>query len=134
MTYQLDQALKKTAPNPIQSSFSAQCNVLQRVRQWHAMPANPILLVLSGAGHDWCSVSAGIAEHDKAAKRPAPLPTLRLFRLYRHHKILGDIWKDYRMIDDQICGPGRRSIRPNDIALMWLVLQALADVAPEKYH
>ena len=83
---------------------------------------------------EWCGVSIGTAEHYKAGRRKPPTPVLRLFRLYRDKKILGQEWHEYRVIDDKMFGPDGRPIKRSDLVLIGLVWQALAEAAPEKYY
>ena len=83
---------------------------------------------------EWCGVSVGTAEHYKASRRKPPTPVLRLFRLFRDGKVLGQEWDGYKVVNNRLCGPDGRHTKPGDIALMGLVWQALSEKDPESYY
>ena len=83
---------------------------------------------------EWCGVSIGTAEHYKTGRRKPPTPVLRLFRLYRDGKVLGDEWSGYKVTHEKLFGPDDRFVRPSDIALLGLVWQALAEKDPDSYY
>jgi hypothetical protein len=83
---------------------------------------------------EWCCVSVQSAEHYKAGRRKPSNRVLKLFRLQRDGKVLGDAWDDYRVIDERLFGPDGKSIRPTDIALWELVWQIAAEADRERYH
>lgn len=97
-------------------------------------PASPFYGYPAEVIAEWCGVSIGTAQHYKAGRRKPPTPVLRLFRLYRDGKVLGDEWEEYKMVNDKLFGPDGRFVRPSDIALMGLVWQALAEKDPECYY
>ena len=97
-------------------------------------PASPFYGYPAEVIAEWCGVSVGTAKHYKAGRRKPPTPVLRLFRLYRDGKVLGDKWRDYKVHEDKLFGPDDRFVRPNDIALMGLVWQALAEKDPDSYY
>lgn len=83
-----------------------------------------------------CGVSIGTAEHCKAGRRKPPTPVLRLWRLYRHRRVLSyNAWDGFRVINNRIFAPGdSRPMKPEHFYLWGFVRQALAEAAPEKYH
>jgi len=83
---------------------------------------------------EWCCVSVQSAEHYKAGRRKPSNRVLKLFRLHRDGKVLGDAWEDYRVIDERLFGLDGKSIRPTDIALWELVWQIAAEADRERYH
>lgn len=97
-------------------------------------PLNPFYGYPAELIAEWCGVSVGTAEHYKAGRRKPSTPVLRLFRLYRDRKVLGDEWSEYRVIDGRIFGPDGKSIRPVDIALSSLLWQALSERDPNGYY
>ena len=97
-------------------------------------PASPFYGFPAKVIAEWCGVSIGTAAHYKSGRRKPPTPALRLFRLKRDEKVLGDAWDGYRVINDKLFGPDGRHVRPSDIALMGLVWQALAEKDPESYY
>ena len=97
-------------------------------------PASPFYGYPAEAIAEWCGVSIGTAEHYKAGRRRPPTPVLRRFRLDQSGKVLGEDWDDYKVVGGKIFGPDGRFVRPNDLALMSLVSQALAEKDPESYY
>ena len=79
-------------------------------------------------------MSAQSAEHYKAGRRKPSNRVLKLFRLQRDGKVLGDAWEDYRVIDERLFGLDGKSIRPTDIALWELVWQIAAEADRERYR
>lgn len=96
-------------------------------------PASPFYGYPAEVIADVCGISVGSAEHFKAGRRTPPTPVLRLFRLYRDGKILDDDWSEYKIVKGNMYGPDGRAVRPNHIALMGLVWQALAEKDAESY-
>ena len=97
-------------------------------------PASPFYGYPPEVIAEWCGVSVGTAEHYKAGRRKPPTPVLRLFRLYRDGKILGPEWAGYKVVGEEMFGADGRNLRPNDIVLMGLVWQALAEMDNTAYH
>jgi len=83
---------------------------------------------------EWCGVSVGTAEHYKAGRRKPPTPVLRLFRLYRDGKVLGNSWDRYKVVDEKIFGPDGRFITEAHISHMAVVCQLLAEKNPDRYE
>ena len=79
-------------------------------------------------------MSVQTAEHYKAGRRKPSNRVLKLFRLQRDGKVLGDAWDGYRVKDERLWGPDGKSIRPTDIALWELVWQIAAEADRERYH
>lgn len=96
-------------------------------------PASPFYGYPAEVIAEWCGVSVGTAEYYKTGRRKPPTPVLRLFRLYRDGKVLDEAWKDFRISKGLLYGNDGRPVRPNDIVLMGLVWQALADKDPDSY-
>lgn len=97
-------------------------------------PLNPFYGYPAELIAEWCGVSVGTAEHYKAGRRKPPTPVLRLFRLYRDRKVLGDEWADYRVVGENLVGPDGRNITPSHLAMWSIVWQLLAEKDPQSYH
>ncbi len=96
-------------------------------------PASPFYGYPAEVIAEWCGVSVGTAEHYKSGRRKPPTPVLRLFRLYRDGKILGDEWHEYKIVNGKLFGPDGRFVKPSHIALQGLLWQALGDADSKKY-
>lgn len=82
---------------------------------------------------EWCGVSVGTAEHYKAGRRKPPTPVLRLFRLYRDGKVLGQEWDGYKVHKEKLFGPDGHFVTDSHISHLAQVCQLLAEEDPDSY-
>ena len=81
-----------------------------------------------------CGISIGTAYNYKAGRAQPPVPTLRLFRLYRDGRIAGPEWGDYKLHQDKFFGAENRHVNAAHIAHLALVCETLAQIDPEGYQ
>ena len=97
-------------------------------------PLNPFYGYPAELIAEWCGVSIPTAAHYKAGRRRPSRSVLRLFRLYRDKKVLGDEWDKYTVVHERLVGPDGRAITPSHIALWSIAWQLLAEKDPDNYH
>ncbi len=83
---------------------------------------------------EWTGVSVGTAEHWKAGRRPPSRSALRLFRLYRDGKVLGNAWDGYKIVDKKLFCRDGRHVTEAHISHLALVCQRLADLDRPEYE
>jgi hypothetical protein len=77
----------------------------------------------------WCGVSVQTARaYKNGSKRPSRT-VMRLFRLHREFKVLGESWAGWSIHDDVLVDPdGNATTRPQLLAY-WAVMQYAAELA-----
>jgi transcriptional regulator with XRE-family HTH domain len=77
----------------------------------------------------WCGVSVQTARaYKNGSKRPSR-SVMRLFRLHREFRVLGESWDGWLIKDDGIVDPdGNVTTRPQLLAY-WIVMQYAAELA-----
>ena len=97
-------------------------------------PASPFYGFPAEVIAEWCGVSVGTAEHYKAGRRKPPTPVLRLFRLYRDGKVLGNEWDRYKIHKSKLFGPDGRFVTEAQISHLAIVCQMLIEKDPDGYE
>ena len=79
----------------------------------------------------WCCVSVQTARAWKnGSKRPSK-GALRLFRLHKEMRVLGDEWDGWAATTEGIVDPDGNLTRRDQIAAYWIIMQYAAALAKE---
>jgi hypothetical protein len=76
----------------------------------------------------WCGVSVQTARaYKNGSKRPSR-SVMRLFRLHREFKVLGESWDGWQLRDDGIVDPDGNVTTRSQLLAYWVVMQYAAEL------
>jgi hypothetical protein len=77
----------------------------------------------------WCGVSVQTARaYKNGSKRPSRT-VLKLFRLHREFKVLGEGWEGWAIKPQGIIDPDGNLTTPSQLAAYWIIMQYAAELA-----
>jgi hypothetical protein len=77
----------------------------------------------------WCGVSVQTARSYKNGSKRPSRSVMRLFRLHRELRVLGEAWEGWQIRDEGIVDPDGNLTTRTQLSAYWIIMQFAAEVA-----